>query len=125
MLLLLVTIYTVTHIALQTNKNNVAFPLPQLWFIGIFTQSLTSWFGYDMSSLSKSIPFVPGLTLNRDLFYLFIYLSIFLSGAHGQIWNSPLGSPLSYGFALHQSAIPMTSTMRCFLQDFYGSKQGN
>lgn len=36
MLLLLVTIYMVTHIALQTNKNNVAFSLSQRWLMGFW-----------------------------------------------------------------------------------------
>lgn len=52
MLLLLVTIYTVTHIALQTNKTNVAFPLSR-WFEGFL---LWVWpAGLDMTSNSPQI----------------------------------------------------------------------
>lgn len=53
MLLLLVTIYTVTHIALQTNKNNVALPLSQRWFMGFL---LPVWpAGLEMTSNSPQI----------------------------------------------------------------------
>lgn len=53
MLLLLVTIYMVTHIALQTNKNNVAFPLSQQCFMGFLLQVWPA--GLDMTSNSPEI----------------------------------------------------------------------
>lgn len=44
--MLLVTIYTVTHIALQTNKNNDFSSLTVMVY-GLFITSLASWFRYD------------------------------------------------------------------------------
>lgn len=70
MLLLLVTIYMVTHIALQTNKNNVAFPLSQLWFMGLFTQIWPA--GLDIiSNFSKIYSFYLNPYSEERLFFFF------------------------------------------------------
>lgn len=68
MLLLLVTIYTVTHIALQTNKNNVAFPLSQLWFMGLFTQIWTACLDIT-SRFPKIYSFYPNSHTEEGLFF--------------------------------------------------------
>lgn len=109
MLLLLVTIYTVTHIALQTNKNNVTFPLSQWWFMGFLLQIWPA--GLDMKSNSPEIysfclnlhPEQGFFFLNHKAFVTFGVLSSHLV-PHNLTPTPPHTSPfpnLSYFFQPH------------------------
>lgn len=97
MLLLLVTIYMVTHIALQTNKNNVAFPLSQLWFMGLFTQIWPA--GLDIiSNFSKIYSFYLNPYSEERLFF-FLTTKIL----HSFIPTTTIASPTTQSPLLSQS----------------------